>query len=192
MESYLIAVTLHSAVLTLKITTHLHFLIFQVDRLLGHETGMVVRISTETEEEFLDVKSELDKAVVHDIRSSFSFSWASQSILQNNISVTFEPQLSTAEVVKITAIYGKSLILIMCIFFPRVILIKEHLLIRIYSYTCTVTFICAWTLWRVSVALLLPRPADPQHISVLHRCFVKRLEFWNVQAVELIPFQARS
>jgi hypothetical protein len=107
---------------------------------------MVVRVSTETEEEFLDVKSELDKAVVHDIRSSFSFSWASQSILQNNISVTFEPQLSTAKVVKITAIYGKSFILIICIFFPRVILIKEHLLIRIYSYTCTVTLICAWTL----------------------------------------------
>ena len=73
---------------------------------------MVIRLSTETEEEFSDLKSELDKVEVHDIRSSFYYSWASQSILYKNISVAFEPRLSTAKVVKITAVYGKSRILI--------------------------------------------------------------------------------
>ena len=88
------------------------FLNFQVDRLVGQHTGMVIRLSTETEEEFSDLKSELDKVEVHDIRSSFYYSWASQSILYKNISVAFEPRLSTAKVVKITAVYGKSRILI--------------------------------------------------------------------------------
>jgi hypothetical protein len=80
---------------------------------------MVIRLSTETEEEFSDLKSELDKVQVHDIRSSFYYSWASQSILYKNISVAFEPRLSTAKVVKITAAYGEGLLLIVCIIYPR-------------------------------------------------------------------------
>jgi hypothetical protein len=86
--------------------------------------GMVVRLNTETEEEFLDYMSEVDKAKVHDIRSSFYLGWASQSIQYRNMSVTFEPQLSTAKVVKITAVYGKSVILITYIIYPRSLLIK--------------------------------------------------------------------
>jgi hypothetical protein len=80
---------------------------------------MVIRLSTETEEEFSDLKSELDKVQVHDIRSSFYYSWVSEPILYKNISVAFEPQMSTAKVVKITAVYGKRRILIIFNYFYK-------------------------------------------------------------------------
>lgn len=101
---------------------------------------MVIRFSAETEEEFTDLKSELDKVQVHDIRSSFYYGWASQSILYKNISIAFEPRLSTAKVVKITAVYGKSCILIICIIYLRYLLIQECLPFCIYIYT--VRLIC--------------------------------------------------
>jgi hypothetical protein len=95
---------------------------------------MVIRLSTETEEPFSDLKSELDEVQAHDIRSSFYYSWASQSILYKNISVTFEPRLSTAKIVKITAVYGKSFILFIRIIYPRYLLILECPPFRIYIY----------------------------------------------------------
>ena len=109
---------------------------------------MVIRLSTETEEEFSDLKSEFDKIQVHDIRSSFYYSWASQSILYKNISVAFEPRLSTAKVVKITAVYGKNRILIICIIYPRYLKIQERLPFSIYIYR--MRFICEWALRRTS------------------------------------------
>jgi len=120
---------------------------------------MVIRLNTETEEEFSDLKSELDKVQIHDIRSSFYYSWASQSILYKNISVAFEPRLSTAKVVKITAVYGKSHILIICIIYPRYLLIQECLPFHICIYS--VRFICECTLRRTSLV-------NPQAKSLLH------------------------
>jgi hypothetical protein len=136
---------------------------------------MVVRVSTETEEEFSDFMSEVDKAKVHDIRSSFYFSWASQSIHYQNISATFEPQLSTAKVVKITAVYGKSFVLIICTIYPRALLIQGCLQYRICIYT--VRFHWEWTLRRMSVAVLSPSPADPQHTSAVQATYCQALAF---------------
>lgn len=149
MESHLTAVGIHTAILTLKFKPFI-FLDFQVDRLAGQQTGMVIRLSTETEEDFSDLKSELDKVQVHDIRSSFYYSWASQSIFYKNISVDFEPRLSTAKVVKITAVYGKSFILIILIIYPRYLLIHECLPFCIYIYT--MRFIGELTLRRTGLA----------------------------------------
>jgi hypothetical protein len=81
----------------------------QVNKFVGqHCTGMVFNVQAETEEEFVDLKWLLQAFESHDIVSRLYYFWSSNSVNYNNISVSFDPDRSTAKVVKLTAAYGKT------------------------------------------------------------------------------------
>ena len=72
----------------------------------GQQTGLVFRLQSESEEEVSDFKSQLDSAQMPDAHSKFHFNSIAHAILYEDTRLTYEPQRSTANVVKITAVYG--------------------------------------------------------------------------------------
>jgi hypothetical protein len=68
---------------------------------------MAFNIMAQTEEEFIDLKWLLETLEPNDIISRAHAFWASNSMNFNNISVSFDPDRSTAKAVRITAAYGK-------------------------------------------------------------------------------------
>jgi hypothetical protein len=72
---------------------------------------MVFRLQSETDQDFADLGSPLNMPnAVPDAKARFYFGWARPAIFYNNISLIYDTQLSTAKVVKITAVYGKHFI----------------------------------------------------------------------------------
>jgi hypothetical protein len=72
----------------------------------GQQTGVVFHLHSESEEEFSDFKSQLDSAQMFDAHSKFYFSYIEHAILYKDVRLTYDPQRSTADVIKITAVYG--------------------------------------------------------------------------------------
>jgi hypothetical protein len=70
-------------------------------------TGMAFNILAQTEEEFVDLRWLLKTLEPHDAICGLQFFWASSSIQSSNISVSFDPDRSTAKAVRITAAIGK-------------------------------------------------------------------------------------
>jgi hypothetical protein len=79
---------------------------FQSDMTIGQQTGMVFHLRSKSEEEFSDFKSQLDSAQMSDAHSKFYFNYIAHAILYKDTWLTYDPQSSTANVVKITAVYG--------------------------------------------------------------------------------------
>jgi hypothetical protein len=95
----------------------LYFLIFQSNKTFGQQTGMVFHLHSESDEEFSDYKSQLDNAGMFDAHSVFYFDYVEPAILYKDTSLTYDPQRSTANVVKVTAVYGKRFTSYLCILF---------------------------------------------------------------------------
>jgi hypothetical protein len=92
---------------------------------MGQQTGMVFRLLSEMDQESAVWSPSLNmQNAVPSTRAKFYFGWARPAISYSNISLVYEPQLSTAEVVKITAVYGKHSI---C---PITFLLPKHLTLR--------------------------------------------------------------
>ena len=72
-----------------------------------NEVGMAFNIEAETEEEFIDFKALLQNLYSHDVLSRASYYWVRTSMSYENVTVSHNPDLSTATTVKITAAYGK-------------------------------------------------------------------------------------
>jgi hypothetical protein len=72
----------------------------------GQQTGMVFHLHSESEEEYSDFMSHLDSAQMSDAHSKFYFNYIAHAILYKDTRLTYDPQRSTANVVKITAVYG--------------------------------------------------------------------------------------
>jgi hypothetical protein len=70
-------------------------------------TGMAFSFNATTEEEFVDLKWLLQNLEPHDVLSAVQNHWALKPMTYTNISVSYNPDLSTAKAVKITAAYGK-------------------------------------------------------------------------------------
>lgn len=70
-------------------------------------TGMAFNFNVTTEEEFVDFKSILQTLEPHDFLSAAQNLWALKPMIFTNVTVSFNPELSTATAVKITAAYGK-------------------------------------------------------------------------------------
>jgi hypothetical protein len=70
-------------------------------------TGMAFTIVAETEKEFVDLKWLLETLEPYDVMSRAHYFWASNSILRKNVSVSYNPDLTTAKTVRVTAAYGK-------------------------------------------------------------------------------------
>ncbi|PNF34468.1 hypothetical protein B7P43_G11248 [Cryptotermes secundus] len=71
----------------------------------GQQTGVVFHLQSESEEEFSDFKSQLDSAQMPDAHSKLYFNNIAHDILYEDTRLTYDPQRSTANVVKITAVY---------------------------------------------------------------------------------------
>jgi hypothetical protein len=71
------------------------------------EVGMAFNIEAETEEEFVDFKALLQNLHSHDALSRINYYWVRKSMSYENVTVSHNPDLSTATTVKITAAYGK-------------------------------------------------------------------------------------
>jgi hypothetical protein len=81
----------------------------QYSKVVGqHETGMAFNIEAETEEEFTDFKAILQNLQSHDVLSRTSFFWVRSSMSYENVTVSYNPDISTATTVKLTAAYGKT------------------------------------------------------------------------------------
>jgi hypothetical protein len=72
-----------------------------------NEVGMAFNIKAETDEEFVDLKALLQNLHSHDVLSRTNYYWVRTSMSYENVSVSHNPDLSTATTVKITAAYGK-------------------------------------------------------------------------------------
>ena len=72
-----------------------------------NEVGMAFNIEAETEEEFIDLKALLQNLYSHDVLSRTNYYWVRTSMSYENVTVSHNPDLSTATTVKITAAYGK-------------------------------------------------------------------------------------
>jgi len=72
-----------------------------------NEVGMAFNIEAETEEEFIDFKALLQNLYSHDILSRTRYYWVRTTMSYENVTVSHNPDLSTATTVKITAAYGK-------------------------------------------------------------------------------------
>jgi len=80
----------------------------QFSKVIGqNEVGMAFNIEAETEEEFVDLKALLQNLQSHDALSRTSYYWVRTSMSYENVTVSHNPDLSTATTVKITAAYGK-------------------------------------------------------------------------------------
>jgi hypothetical protein len=80
----------------------------QLSTVVGqNEVGMAFNIEAETDEEFIDFKALLQNLYSHDVLSRTSYYWVRKSMSYENVTVSHNPDLSTATTVKITAAYGK-------------------------------------------------------------------------------------
>lgn len=70
----------------------------------GQQTGVVFHLQSESEKEFSDLKSQLDSARMPDAHSKFCC--IPHDMLYEDTRLTYDRQRSTANVVKITAVYG--------------------------------------------------------------------------------------
>ena len=93
-----------------------------------NEVGMAFNIEAETEEEFVDFKALLQNLYSHDVLSRTSYYWVRTSMNYENVTVSHNPDLSTATTVKITAAYGK-------------IYINLYLSISVYCFSQYVTLL---------------------------------------------------
>jgi hypothetical protein len=69
-------------------------------------TGIALTVVAETEKEFVDLKWLLESLDPHDVMSRAHYFWATNSISINNGSIIYNPDLSTAKTVRVTAAYG--------------------------------------------------------------------------------------
>jgi hypothetical protein len=80
----------------------------QLSTVVGQsEVGMAFNIEAETDEEFVDLKALLQNFHSHDALSRTSYYWVRTSMSYENVTLSHNPDLSTATTVKITAAYGK-------------------------------------------------------------------------------------
>jgi len=101
----------------------------QFSRVIGqNEVGMAFNIEAETEEEFIDIKALPQNLQSHDVLSRTSYYWVRTSMNYENVTVSHNPDLSTATTVKITAAYGK-------------IYIYFYFSISVYSFSKYVTLL---------------------------------------------------
>jgi hypothetical protein len=102
----------------------------QFSKVIGqNEVGMAFNIEAETEEEFIDLKALLQNLQSHDIFSRTSYYWVRTSMSYENVTVSHNPDLSTATTVKITAAYGK-------------IYIHFYFSILVYCYSLSISDYC--------------------------------------------------
>jgi hypothetical protein len=95
-------------------------LIFQSDDVFGQQTGMVLRLQSETDQEFASSTPLNLLQAIPDAKARFYFGWARPAIYYNNMTLAHDTELSTANVVKITAVYGESFILIPHFVYPNI------------------------------------------------------------------------
>jgi hypothetical protein len=94
-----------------------YYIVMQVKGTVGQKTtGMVLNFNATTEEEFVDLKLLFDMLGPQDPVSAAQNLLASKPVSYTNISVSYNPELSTAKAVKITAAYGKCSVLRHCQF----------------------------------------------------------------------------
>lgn len=83
----------------------------QINGIVGQQTtGMAISFNVTAEDEFLDLVSLQQAFKPHDALSAVQNYWALMPLTYSNVSVSLNPDLSTAKTIKITAAYGKHLI----------------------------------------------------------------------------------
>ena len=86
-------------------------ILIQLSTTVGQQaTGMAFSIQAETDEDFVDLKAMLQNFEPYDALSRASYYWARSSMNYENVTLSYNPDISTATTVKITAAYGKILI----------------------------------------------------------------------------------
>jgi hypothetical protein len=88
-----------------------NYILIQLSTTVGqHATGMAFSIQAETDENFVDLKMMLQNLEPFDALSRASYYWVRSSMNYENVTLSYNPDISTATTVKITAAYGKILI----------------------------------------------------------------------------------
>jgi hypothetical protein len=85
------------------------FFLIQFNAIVGQQaTGMAFNVMAQTEDEFLDLKRLLQSLQSHDAICRALNLWARSSMQFSSFSLSFDPDRSTAKVVRFTAAYGKT------------------------------------------------------------------------------------
>jgi hypothetical protein len=80
----------------------------QFNKTVGQNViGVALDINAQAEEEFVDLKLLQEKLQLYDVIAQANYFAASHTISSNNVSVSYNPDLTTAKTVRITAAYGK-------------------------------------------------------------------------------------
>ena len=127
-----------------------------------NEVGMAFNIEAETEEEFIDLKALLQNLYSHDVLSRTNYYWVRTSMSYENVTVSHNPDLSTATTVKITAAYGK-------------IYIHFYFSISVYYFSQYVTLLLL-SVSQFAAALSVPRFTATLSIAVY--CYSLRISVY--------------